>query len=188
MFQNILISQRFGGGGKYPQSHRREEHTGAESQEHSQEAITSGAPVDRVYIFIKIHSSILAGPYIKTRMPPSLIRFSVLQDVRTHKSQALPVRIWGIKINQGVKSKSQQMTHLSALHRHVSGVATWPRVPACVRERGTWTFSLSTASSLLQERGKKTLKGRNRKLEGQHGPPKTIQESGEKANEEGTKE
>lgn len=81
MFQKILISQRFGGGGKYPQPHRREEHTGADSQEHSQGAMTSGAPVDRVYIFIKIHSSILAGSCMKTRMlPPSLIRFSVLQD------------------------------------------------------------------------------------------------------------
>lgn len=60
--------------------------------------------------------------------------------------------------------------------------------PAWVRERGTSTFSLSTASSLLKEREKKTLKGRNRKPEGQHRPPKTIQEAGEKANEEGTKE
>lgn len=39
------------------------------------------------------------------------------------------------KINYEVKLKSHKMTHLSALHIHVSGTATWLRFQhACRRE------------------------------------------------------
>lgn len=61
-------------------------------------------------------------------------------------------------------------------------------VPACLQERGTWSFSLTTAGSLLNEGATGGKQGRNSKPEGQHGPPKTIQQAGEKANEDGTKE
>lgn len=129
MLQKILISQRFGVGGSIIATWKRGTHRSRKPRA-LPGSNNRGAPVDRVYIFTKIHSSILAGSYIKTRMPPSLTRFSVLLDVKTCKSQALPVWIWSIwllgKTKQGVKPKRQQMTHLPALQRHISSAAMWP--------------------------------------------------------------
>lgn len=151
--------------------------------------MTSGALVDRVYIFIKIHSSFLAGYYIKTRMPPSLIRFSGLQDVKDSQvpgTTSMNLGHLATRQNQpGSETKKPaddtsfcpSETHFQ--HCYVA------LVPACVRERGTWTFSLSTASSLLKDRKKNFKKRETESLKVNMDHPKQFKSQGRKQMKKG---